>query len=689
MNHLSRETSPYLLQHAHNPVDWYPWGEEALAKARRENKPILLSIGYSACHWCHVMAHESFEDAETARLMNELFVNIKVDREERPDLDKIYQAAYQLLNRRAGGWPLNMFLTPDDHVPFLGVTYLPREPRYGLPAFRDLLQRLSDYYRAHEDEVRQQNRSVLQALRADSFRQARTGGALNPAPLKEVRDHLLDIFDRVHGGFGAAPKFPHPVSLDRLLRHWVQTTLAGEPDRQAETAVLVTLRKMAEGGIYDQLGGGFYRYSVDEQWLIPHFEKMLYDNGPLLALYSAAWRATGEDLFRRAAEATGNWVIREMQAPAGGYYATLDADSEGQEGRFYLWTREEGRALLSPEEYAICAGHFGLDREAGFDGCWHLRVVRPLADVASEAGLPADRAEALLASACGKLLAERERRVRPGRDEKILCAWNGLMIRGMAIAGRFLGRADFLRSAEQALDFVRLNLWRNGRLLASWKDGHARLPAYLDDYVFLIDAILELLQARWRDGELDFALALVQALLDHFQDTRQGGFYFTADDHEPLIHRPKPVFDDALPAGNGIAAQVLLKLGQLLGAMPYLAAAERTLTWAWPSIEQLPGGATAMLLGLEEYLYPSQMIILRGQPGALERWRERCSRSYAPRRLTLAIPATAGPLPGLLAQREVRGDVVAYVCSGTECSLPITELTALEAKLAGMEVSAS
>jgi len=686
-NRLIHETSPYLLQHAHNPVDWYPWGEEALEQARRENKPILLSIGYSACHWCHVMAHESFEDPETAKVMNELFVNIKVDREERPDLDKIYQTAFQLLNQRGGGWPLTMFLTPADQIPFLGGTYFPREPRYGMPAFTDLLRRLIAYYRAHDEDVRQQNDSLLQALKTGSSRQAKTGYTVNPAPLQEARDQLLQNFDTVHGGLGQAPKFPHPTSIERLLRHWAATVPSGEPDEQAVGAAHFTLRKMALGGIYDQLGGGFCRYSVDEQWMIPHFEKMLYDNGPLLALYGQAWAATHEALFKRVAEETGAWVIREMQSPAGGYYSTLDADSEGEEGKFYRWTREEVNSLLSPVEYTVFAACFGLDRQANFEGHWHLHTFGAIEAVAKQASLNLDQAQSLLDSARGKLFAVRQQRVWPGRDEKILTAWNGLMIKGMASAGRHLGRTDFIVSAERALDFIRANLWRKGRLLATCKDGKANLAAYLDDYAFLIDGILELLQARWRDGDLDFALALTDVMLEHFQDPRKGGFYFTADDHEPLIQRPKPIHDDALPAGNGIAALVLLKLGHLLGHMPYLVAAERTLKWAWPSIEQMPTACEALLLALEEYYFPGQTIILRGPREAIESWRERCARPFAPRRLTLAIPVDAAPLPGLLAKREAGDGLLAYVCSGTQCSPPITGLAALEETLTGMEVS--
>ncbi len=684
-NRLIHETSPYLRQHAHNPVDWYPWGEEALDRARREGKPILLSIGYSACHWCHVMAHESFEDEATAQVMNELFVNIKVDREERPDLDKIYQTAFQMLHRRAGGWPLTMFLTHDDHVPFVGGTYFPKTPRYGMPAFTDILRRVSAHYRQHQPELRQQNQALLDALRAEIAAPAAADAAvLNDTPLRAARDALIHSFDPVHSGFGGAPKFPHPTSLEHLLRYWAASVQGGEPDRPAETAVLSTLRKMALGGIYDHLGGGFYRYSVDAEWQIPHFEKMLYDNGPLLALYAQAWQATQDPLFRTAAEETGAWLLREMQDPAGGYYATLDADSEGEEGKFYLWTPDQVRELLSTEEYVAFAVCHGLEQPPNFENhTWHLRRIAEPSELASRLAVAPEQVDEWLAAARRKLLEARSQRIWPGRDEKILTAWNGLTIRGMAIAGRHLGQAEFVASAERALDFIRARLWRDGRLLAVYKDGQARLNAYLDDYAFLIDGILELLQCRWRDGDLDFALALAEVLLDQFQDREAGGFFFTAADHETLIQRPKPAHDDALPAGNGIATQVLLKLGRLTGRMDYLEAAERTLHWAWPVLEQVPNACNAMLAALEDFLEPTQTIVLRGQPEALAEWWERCARPYAPRRLTLAIPATAAVPAGLLAERRTSAaPVTAYVCTGLECRSPLTTFDALERELA-------
>ena len=682
-NHLRQQTSPYLLQHAANPVDWYPWGPEALEKAAREDKPILLSIGYSACHWCHVMAHESFEDPETADLMNRLFVNIKVDREERPDLDKIYQTAHSLLTQRSGGWPLTVFLTPHDHVPFFAGTYFPDTPRHGMPAFRELLQRISDYLPAHADEIRKQNTALLRILQGNLDTTA--ANTLNALPLDSVRQQLQQNFDERDGGFGAAPKFPHPTSIERLLRHWAGSCSGGmEPDRHALYMAVFTLERMARGGIYDQLGGGFCRYSVDDRWEIPHFEKMLYDNGALLALYAEAGAATGNPLFARIARETAAWVLREMQSPEGGYYSSLDADSEGEEGRFYVWDRDEVRAYLGESDYPLFARRYGLDRAPNFEGRWHLNAYLTTAQLATEFSLTEAEVRQRLAANDATLLAQRERRVRPGRDDKILTAWNGLMIRGMAIAGRHLDEPAWIESAGRALDFIRDRLWVNGRLLATSKGEHAHLNAYLDDYVYLIDALLELLQARWRDGDLDFAVELAEVVLNRFA-TGEGGFYFTSDDHEALIQRPLPLHDDATPSGNGIAAKVFGRLGHLLGETRYLQAAEDTLKRLWDGLVQMPHGHASLLIALEESLFPLQTVIIRGNGSRLREWHAVAKRPYAPRRLTLAIPDDAGNLPAQLQQRRPDGDAVAYLCSGLSCSAPLRELAEFTRQLSPTE----
>ena len=687
-NQLINETSPYLLQHAHNPVNWYPWGPAALEKARRENKPILLSVGYSACHWCHVMAHESFEDPDTADLMNRLFVNIKVDREERPDIDKIYQTSHSLLTRRPGGWPLTVFLTPDDRVPFFAGTYFPNEPRHGMPSFRELMQHIVDFLAEHPGEIRNQNASLLQALQSLNGNED-AADTLNPRPLDTARRQLEQSFDERHGGFGQAPKFPHPTNLECLLRHWAGTCRhRGMSDRRALHMAVFTLEQMAQGGINDQLGGGFCRYSVDDRWMIPHFEKMLYDNGALLALYAQAYAATGNALFERTCTQTAAWVMREMQAPEGGYYSSLDADSEGEEGRFYIWTPREIEPLLEPEDYRLFARHFGLDRAANFEGHWHLHVYRSRTQLAGEFSLTLDEVDRRIDRACATLLAARARRVRPGRDEKILTAWNGLMIRGMAIAGRHLDNPAWLASAERAVDFIRQRLWKDGRLLATCKDGRAHLNAYLDDHACLIDGLLELLQARWQERDLTFAVELAEVLLAHFRDP-SGGFFFTSDDHEALIQRPKPNHDDATPSGNGIAATVFYRLGHLLGETRYLEAAEQTVKGLWSSLESMPHGHASLLVALEDAVSPGQTVILRGGEEVMREWRQRAARTYAPRRLLLAIPATETALPGMLANYPPQGEVVAYACTGLQCGPPVTRFGDFEALLKETDATAT
>ncbi len=690
-NRLAAETSPYLLQHADNPVHWMPWGEDALAAARELDRPILLSVGYSACHWCHVMAHESFEDAATAELMNALFVNVKVDREERPDIDRIYQLAHQLMIRRPGGWPLTMFLTPEEQIPFFGGTYFPDAPRHGMPSFQQVLTRVAEYFVEHRDDIRGQREPILGALR--SVEPAAGDAApqrLGAQPLEEARRQLGALFDARHGGFGGAPKFPHPSNLERLLRHHAATAAAGAADDDAAHMALFTLSRMADSGIYDQLGGGFSRYSVDEQWMIPHFEKMLYDNGPLLALNAWAWQLTREPTSRRVARETAAWVMREMQSPDGGYWSTLDADSEGEEGRYYVWTPEETARLLEPAEHALIAARFGLDRAPNFEGRhWHLHGVRPLADAAAEAGVAPADAEAVLDAARAKLLAAREQRVRPGLDDKVLASWNGLMIKGMSVAARALDEPALASSAERALDFVRERMRdADGRLLASHRDGRARLNAYLDDHALLADGALALLECRWRGIDLEFAVSLADALLARFEDGEHGGFFFTSHDHERLIHRSKPMADDALPAGNGVAAQVLIRLGHLLGESRYLDAAEATLRASWSALSQYPHAHNALLAALEEFLDPPVTVVLRGEGDALARWQRRAGAAYAPRRMTLAIPAGAPALPGLLAERTPRGDVVAYLCRGHTCDAPITDFDAFDAALRDSEVQA-
>ncbi len=676
-NALARETSPYLLQHADNPVDWHPWGETALALARTSGKPILLSIGYSACHWCHVMAHESFEDPATAQVMNELYVNVKVDREERPDLDRIYQIAQQMLTQRSGGWPLTMFLAHDDQRPFFGGTYFPPEPRHGMPAFRDVLVRVAEYYREHQRELRQQNDALMEAFATLESPPADAGTTLDDAPLRAFRSQIERSFDRAHGGFGGAPKFPHPTSIDRLMRDWHATATTPEPDLHALYMATLTLTRMTEGGIFDHLAGGFCRYSVDAEWMIPHFEKMLYDNGALLASYAGAAVATGEPLFARAAAHTAAWLLADLQSPEGGFWSSRDADSEGHEGRYYIWTPNEAQAVLDDRQFAVFAARFGLDRPPNFEGAWHLHAYRSVEDVAGERGETPDAVAATLDAARERLLAVRERRVPPARDEKILTSWNAIAIRGLAIAARALAEPALADAASRALDDIRRTQWREGRLLATRKDGRAHLNAYLDDHALLADATLELLQVRWRSADLAFVRELLEALLAHFEDRDAGGFWFTSHDHEPLIHRSKSFADDATPSGNAVAAMVLQRAGYLLGEPRWLAAAERTLRAGWSGVSRQPQAHASMLTVLEEFLHAPEIVILRGAAADIATWQRELARLYAPRRLVFAIPADAPGLPAALADKAPRGPAVAYVCRGSTCSAPIEDLSVL------------
>jgi len=675
-NHLSNETSPYLLQHANNPVDWYPWGEEALNLARTQNKPILLSIGYSACHWCHVMAHESFENADVAAVMNQYFINIKVDREERPDIDQIYQTAHYILNHRNGGWPLTLFLTPEQK-PYFGGTYFPIESRYGLPGFLELLPQIAEAYYTRSEAIEEQGK-VLLGLMAETL-PAKNSSApqYSELLLEQSMKHLEELFDPVHGGFGQAPKFLHPAELSFCLQHYFKTQ-----HPKALYMATFTLEQMARGGIYDQLGGGFYRYSTDAYWRIPHFEKMLYDNGPLLQLYASAWLATGNPLFKQIVEDTAHWVIKEMQfdgSGEGGYYSTLDADSEHEEGKFYVWDRDQVAQILSAEEFEVTAPYYGLSQAPNFEQkLWNLEITESLEEIAKRIGINLDQAQQRLSSARNKLQASRAHRIRPGRDEKILVSWNGLMIKGMNISGRVFGQQAWVKSAQHAVDFIRTTLWKNNRLLATYKDGKAHLNAYLDDYVFLLDGLLELMQTEFRVIDLEFATALAEVLLDQFEDKSMGGFFFTSHDHEQLIHRPKPVYDNATASGNGIAALVLQRLGYILSEQRYIQSAEKTIRLFYSTMSEQLNGYCSLLLAFDEMMFPPNIIVLRGQSFDLVKWQSTLQSRY-PHMLILALPVELINLPlslnkAVSSSEAAAGSVGAWVCTATGCLPEITNL---------------
>ncbi|MDE0053010.1 MAG: thioredoxin domain-containing protein [Gammaproteobacteria bacterium] len=677
MNRLAEETSPYLRQHADNPVDWYPWNDAALAKARDEDKPILLSVGYSACHWCHVMAHESFEDVDTAEVMNRHFVNIKVDREERPDLDKVYQLAHQLLTRRTGGWPLTIFLDPETLLPFFAGTYFPRTPRFNLPGFADLLVRIDEAFRTQRDVLGEQGQRLSDALSSLEPSGIAPEGLADEKLLVAARDQLAGSFDRAEGGFGAAPKFPMPSSMDRLLRHWGYSGKMGQRDGDAMEMVMISLTKIARGGIYDHVGGGFCRYSTDRHWEIPHFEKMLYDNGLLLTVYADALALGDDPLFEAAVRETAGWIMRDMQHSQGGYFSALDADSEGEEGKYYVWRRDSVKRLLTPDEYLLVETLYGLDKPANFEGRWNFRRRDAWRSVLDRLGVESEAGGELLRSAKSKLLAERDTRVPPAKDDKVLTAWNGLAIRGMARAAVRLGEPSWLRSAQRAADFVRENLWDGERLTATWRDGTPRYAGYLDDYANMLEGLIELLGAEWRDADAAFAKALANTMIGQFYDADEGGFFFTAHDHEALIHRPKPTLDESMPAGNGAAACGLTALGHLFADTRYLDAAAGTLEALRGAMEQYPAGHCTLLSAVEANVHAPEQIIVRGPTGGLDPWLDVAREGYRPWRHVYGIPYGCVEAPVYLPRPEDGGVPMrptVFVCRGLQCSPRIDAL---------------
>ncbi|MGQ9522515.1 MAG: thioredoxin domain-containing protein [Anaerolineae bacterium] len=657
-NRLMDETSPYLRQHAENPVDWYPWGEEALEKARREEKPIFLSIGYAACHWCHVMAHESFEDPQIAALLNEHFVPVKVDREERPDLDAIYVQAVQMLTGSAG-WPLSVFLTPDGH-PFFGGTYFPPVPRYGMPAFRDVLLAVAAAWRDRRAEILEGSAQVADAIRRQMAAYL-VREDLSLATLEEAIRRLQAEFDPLYGGWGGAPRFPQPMVLEFLLRRHV----AGDP--RALPMVVQTLEAMARGGLYDQLGGGFHRYSVDDRWLVPHFEKMLYDNAQLARVYLHAFQVTGVPLFRAVAEETLDFLLREMTDPAGGFYATLDADSEGEEGKFYLWTVEEIRALLGSEADRFLA-LYGVTPEGNFEG----------KNILTFAGTWEERAA--IADLRRRLWEVRERRVRPARDEKVLTSWNGLALAAFADGARILGREDYRAAAERSARFLLENLRRpDGRLWHVWTEGQAYVEGLLDDYTHLADGLLALYQATFDPQWYRAAADLMESVRAHF--AAPVGFYDTADDHEPLIVRPRNLQDNAVPSGNAEAAFVLLQLAGLSGDLSLAEEARRSLGEVQTMLARYPLAFGLWLVALDYALADPWEIAVVGSPEAEDtRALLEVLSGYRPHQvLAVGLPGT--PVPLLADRPMVQGQATAYLCRGGVCREPVTDPERLGALL--------
>jgi uncharacterized protein len=685
-NRLINETSPYLLQHAHNPVDWYAWGGEALQRARDEDKPILLSIGYSACHWCHVMEHESFENEEIAKLMNENFINIKVDREERPDLDQIYMNAVQMMTHH-GGWPMTVFLTPEG-VPFYGGTYFPPEDRYNMPGFPRVLLSVAQAYREQPDEVTRTAVSLLGELRRLNV--ARESHDLLTTDLLDAAyGGIIKNYDAINGGFSSAPKFPPAMTLEFLLRVYHRKNR-----QDALEIVDHTCRKMAQGGIYDQLGGGFHRYSTDARWLVPHFEKMLYDNALLARLYLHYYQLTHDEFARRVVEGTLDYVVREMTDPQGGFYSTQDADSEGHEGKFFVWTVEEINEVLGGEDARLFCAYYNITQAGNFEGQNILNVTRSLEEVAKSASVTVDRLQKIVERGRKELFDVRERRVKPDRDEKILTAWNGLMLASFAEASAILEREDYAEVARKNARFILDNLMQDGLLRRTYKDGKAKLNGYLEDYAFFVDGLLALFETTGEFEWFEAALTLSRKMIDEFWDEEDGGFYFTGKSHEQLIVRSKDYFDNATPSGNSVAADVLLRLSVLTGDENYRRHAVTVLRLIAESLQRFPSGFGRALCAFDFYLSSPKEIVILGEKTApaTHSLRQEIWKRYLPNKVVVqsASAAAAGNLIPLLQGRSlIDNQPTAFVCEQYTCKQPVTHAEDLAAQLSHTAAAAT
>ncbi|MFN2483634.1 MAG: thioredoxin domain-containing protein [Candidatus Limnocylindria bacterium] len=671
-NRLARETSPYLLQHAHNPVDWYPWGNEALERARREDKPIFLSIGYSACHWCHVMERESFENESIAALMNRHFVSIKVDREERPDLDDVYMAAVQAMTG-SGGWPMSVFLTPELE-PFFGGTYFPPEDRHGMPAFGRVLEALADAYATRRDDVVRQAAELTAYLR-EQLAVGPGQSDVSGERLERAAAVLARSFDGRLGGFGGAPKFPAPMTLEFLLRRWRHTR-----DEQTLAMVTLTLDAMLNGGIYDQLGGGFARYSTDAHWLVPHFEKMLYDNALLAHCYLEAFRATGLDRYARTATETIDFVLRELATDDGGIASTLDADSEGEEGRFYVWRRHELRSVLAEiglgeRESSAVAAYWGVTPGGNWEGATILHVTRPLPEVAREHGLEPIELERAVRAARSALFDHRARRVRPGRDDKQLAAWNGMFLRALALASLVLERDDYAQATSRLVGFVRRTLIReDGGLWRTARDGRTHTPGFLEDYGNVADGLLGAYASNGRSDHLVRARGLMDRAIELFWDETAGCFFDTSSEHDEAVVRPRSLIDGATPSGNSVAADVLLRLAVLTGEAEYDRRARSVLRTVATAFDRQPSAFGRMLCVADRSLGEPVDAVIAGDPKAAEAvvMRRAVARPYVPNLVVapLAAGSRVGDWPLFEGKHAIGGRVTAFVCRGYACDAP-------------------
>ncbi len=665
-NIFKNETSLYLQQHADNPVDWHPWSEQAFALAEQTNKAILLSIGYSSCHWCHVMAQESFEDKETAELINEHFIAIKVDREERPDIDNIYQNTHQLLNMQAGGWPLTVFLCPETKSPFFSGTYFPKEERFNRPAFKTVLIELAEFYLQNRDKIRASATTIQQQL-SNLNKQPRVDSIPNHIDLQKQAIHnLLAQFDSQHGGFSGAPKFPMP----NLLLNFFNLSIN---DLNAEKALLFTLIKMQQGGILDQLGGGFFRYSTDNAWQIPHFEKMLYDNAQLLSVYALAFQKFKKNEFKHLVTRIIGWLKNKMLSDNGSFFASIDADTNHMEGETYVWNIDEIKNILTADEFTIFTKIYGLDNPANFEGKWHLcqQTSQPLSETEQ---ITIDNAQ-------NKLLQKREARKQPTTDLKIICSWNALTAKSLLQAGYWMQKPHDINLGQTCLDFIHTNLWKNNQLFAIFQSGKEKHPAYLDDYAFLLDALLHSLAASWRDQDFIFLQKIADKLISDFYDHEHAGFFFTAHHHESLIARTKPLQDGVTPSGNGVATLALLRTGHLTGNTTYIDAASETLKYSFESIQKNPEYYFHLTQALKELQKPPLQALITGSNEQLIVWKKQSVAQQQSNQFLFFIPTNSQHYPNYLSIDTNSQHVLAYVCQGTHCEQPTSNINSLLEKL--------
>jgi uncharacterized protein YyaL (SSP411 family) len=680
-NRLADSKSPYLLQHADNPIDWYPWGPEAFAKAEKEDKPIFLSIGYATCHWCHVMEHESFENPDVAALMNETFINIKVDREERPDIDQVYMTVCQMLTG-GGGWPLTIIMSPDKR-PFYAATYIPRESRHGRIGMLDLVPRVSKLWETNRDGIRGSSEQIVAAL--EKMESRSSGGALKPTVIDDAFSQLEERFDSTHGGFGSAPKFPSPHNLVFLTRYWRRTG-----NEEALAMVSRTLERMRLGGVYDQVGFGFHRYSTDSEWLVPHFEKMLYDQAMLVLAFTEAWLATSNPVFERSVREVLTYVLRDMTSSEGGFYSAEDADSEGEEGLFYLWSTDEIERILGENDAAFAVAVWNLESEGNYNdevrgtrtGRNIPHVDRSHADLATHLEMEPEAFESRLEAIRSRLFEIREKRIHPLKDDKILADWNGLMAAAMAFAGRVFDEPEWIEASQKAAKFVLEAMQsEDGRLLHRFRDGDASIPAFLDDYVFMTTAMLELYDATFDTTYLEHALKLQQQTHELFWDTKGSGFFFTADDNEELLVRQKEIYDGAIPSGNSMAADNYVRLAGLTSDTEFLQGADHIFAAFSNEANQLPSAHSQLISALQRGAGPSLEVVIAGEPGSDDTTTliRTVRQMYLPQAAVLLVPpGESGEIIRKLAPfadsyEPVDGKAAAYVCRDFTCQLPTTD----------------